>query len=105
MGIELPFSCKIGGIRLVHQNGIVFNGGIVIGENCTIYYQVTIGMNELSDKKGAPHIGSNVYIGCGAKLIGKIAIGDNCRIGANAVVVKDMEEGTMAICRMEIIGA
>lgn len=58
-----------------------------IGENCSVYQQVTIGY---SDDGKAPNIGNNVIIYPGAKVIGGITIGDNVIIGANAVVVKDV---------------
>lgn len=59
-----------------------------IGRNCLINQQVTIGVK--NPGRGVPRIGNNVYIGCGAKILGDIIIGDNCIIGANAVVIKDV---------------
>lgn len=72
--------------------GVFISSKAKIGKNCTIFHQVTIGSNTLSSSKkcGAPIIGNNVYIGCGAKIIGGISIGDNVRIGANCVVVDDV---------------
>lgn len=104
LNTEIPFSCQIGsGFRMVHHHGIVINGRAKIGENCTIHHQVTIGMNELTDKQKAPILGDNVYIGCGAKIIGNIRVGDNVKIGANAVVVTDVANDSVAICRQEIV--
>lgn len=94
-GVEIPFKVKIGkGLRLIHLNGIIIGSQAQIGENCTIFHQVTIGANEhkLNNRKSAT-IGNNVYIGCGAKIIGDITIGNNVKIGANAVVTKDVEDG------------
>ena len=72
-------------------NGVFISSGAQIGCNCTIFHQVTIGSNTLSDSScGAPVIGNNVYIGCGAKIIGNVTIGDNVRIGANCVVTTDI---------------
>ena len=73
-------------------SGVFISSGAVIGDNCTIFHQVTIGSNTLKDSKGcgAPIIGNNVYIGCGSKIIGNVKIGDNVRIGANCVVTKDV---------------
>ncbi len=52
---------------------------------------MTEGQKQFSDSLGGvPRIGNNVYIGCGAKILGDIIIGDNCIIGANAVVIKDV---------------
>jgi serine O-acetyltransferase len=59
-----------------------------IGENCWINPSVTIGYKD--DKGGLPSIGSNVYIGTGAKILGPVTIGDNVVIGANAVVIKNV---------------
>ena len=72
--------------------GIFISSGAKIGRNCTIFHQVTIGSNTLADSAGcgAPTIGNNVYIGCGAKIIGSVTIGDNVRIGANCVVTDDI---------------
>ena len=80
-------------------NGIFINNGAKIGKNCVIFHQVTIGSNTLIDSKfaGAPDIGSNCYIGAGAKIIGGIRIADNCRIGANAVVAEDVPENSVVV--------
>lgn len=79
--------------------GIFISSGAVIGKDCVIFHQVTIGSDTLKDssKKGSPVIGNNVYIGAGAKIIGNVKIGDNCRIGANSVVVKDVPNNTTVV--------
>ncbi|MFC1785142.1 serine acetyltransferase [Candidatus Neomarinimicrobiota bacterium] len=79
--------------------GIFISGGTIIGKNVVIFQHVTIGSNTLNDSKntGCPTIGDNVYIGAGAKIIGKIVIGNNCRIGANAVVYQDMPANSVAV--------
>jgi serine O-acetyltransferase len=61
-----------------------------IGDDVLMYHQVTLGGTTLERVKRHPTIGNNVLIGMGAKIIGPITIGDNCRIGANAVVNKDI---------------
>ena len=96
---EIKFQSKIGyGIRIPHLNGIIISAYAEIGNNCTIYHQVTIGANENKDDyKNAPKIGNNVYIGAGAKVIGDITIGDNVIIGANAIVTKDVPAGYIVI--------
>lgn len=91
-GVEISAAIQIGeGLRLPHLYDIVISKYVAIGKNCTIFHQVTIGVNERSSSKDAPQIGDNVYIGAGAKIIGKIVMGDNCVIGANAVVTKDIQ--------------
>lgn len=79
--------------------GIFISQGAQIGDNCTIFHQVTIGSNTLPDSKyfGAPTIGKDVYIGAGAKIIGNVTIGDNVRIGANAVVTKDVPDNATVV--------
>ena len=75
-------------------SGVFISAGASIGRNCTIFHQVTIGSNMLTDSKsyGAPTIGDNVYIGCGAKIIGNCKIGNNVRIGANCVITFNVED-------------
>ena len=74
-------------------NGIIVSHNAVIGENCTIFHQVTIG----EGKGGAPTIGDNVLIGAGAKLIGGIHIGSNVKIGAGCVVTEDIPDGATVV--------
>lgn len=85
-GAEIDLSCKLGGGLLIpHPNGIVIYPGSIIGVNCLIFQQVTLA--------SAVELGYHVDIGAGAKLIGPLKIGDNVRIGANAVVTKDVPNG------------
>lgn len=78
---------------------IFISGGAVVGKNCVIFQQVTIGSNSLQDSKGvgAPIIGEDCYIGAGAKIIGKVRIGNSVRIGANAVVYKDVPDNSVVL--------
>lgn len=97
----LPFENEIAGpVNFPHGVcGIFISGGAVIGDNCTIYQQVTIGSNMLIDSYGFGHptIGDNCFIGAGAKIIGNIKIGNNCRIGANVVVTKDVPNDCLVV--------
>ncbi|MCD8348969.1 MAG: serine acetyltransferase [Lachnospiraceae bacterium] len=79
--------------------GVFISGGAEIGEDCVIFQHVTIGSNTLIDSKrfGAPHIGSNCYIGAGAKIIGNVTVGDNCRIGAGTVVVNNIPNNSVVV--------
>ena len=90
----IPISAQIGdNIVFPHGlAGIFISQKAIIGDNCVVFHQVTIGSNNLKDSNGygAPIIGNNVYIGAGAKIIGNVKIGDNVRIGANAVIVNDI---------------
>ncbi len=100
-GADIPLETEIGeGLVLPHgASGIFISRGAVIGSNCVIFQQVTIGSNTLADSKnyGTPIIKDNVYIGAGAKIIGSCTIGNNCRIGANVVVTKDVPDNTTVV--------
>ena len=75
--------------------GIFISHSAEIGSNCTILQNVTIG----SSKKKAPKIGNNCIIGAGAVIIGGITIGNNCNIGANVTVFKDVPSNTTVVCQ------
>ena len=80
--------------------GIIVSHNAIIGKNCTIFHQVTIGEGH----GGAPTIGNNVLIGAGAKIIGKIKVGNNVKIGAGCVVVDDVPDGaTLVMQKARII--
>ena len=83
---------KIGSnLMLPHPCGIVIGDKVTIGNNCTLYQQVTLGQN----KGYYPELGNGVIVYAGAKIIGGISIGDNAVIGANAVVTKDVPENAI----------
>jgi serine O-acetyltransferase len=82
------------GLMLPHPNGVVIHGEARIGDDCMIMQQVTVGM---IDEGEVPVIGNRVYIGAGAKIIGKLTVGDGARIGANAVVVNDVPTNATAV--------
>jgi serine O-acetyltransferase len=95
-GISLPAQARIGkGLRIHHFGGIIVNSEASIGEYCTLYHGVTLG--DLGGWGGAPRIGNYVVIGAGAKLLGNIEIGDDCHIGANAVVRTTVPAGCLAV--------
>ena len=92
-GISIPFSTRIeSGLYLPHFGGIVVNGQSIIGKNCTILQGVTIGQASRGKKRGYPIIGNNVYISAGAKVIGKVTIGNNTVLGANCVITSDVPD-------------
>lgn len=95
-GISIPAQAAIGkGLRIHHFGGIIIHSAAVIGESCTIYHGVTLG--DRGGWGGAPRVGNRVLIGAGAKLIGDIVIGDDCVIGANAVVHTSVPTGHIAV--------
>ena len=81
------------------MKSIFISGDAIIGSNCVIFQQVTIGSNTLPDSKGmgAPLIGDNCYIGAGSKIVGGVRIGNNARIGANAVAYKDVPDNSVVL--------
>lgn len=93
-GFTVPINVFGPGLCLAHPGSIVINEGARIGSNARIHVGVNIGnsseFGENHTNENVPVIGNNVYIGPGAKLYGKIIIGDNVRIAANAVVNKDV---------------
>ncbi|SDW29305.1 serine O-acetyltransferase [Roseicitreum antarcticum] len=85
---EIDLNARIGGGLLIpHPNGIVIHPDVVIGPNCLIFQQVTLGAN---GPDGVPTVGGHVDIGAGAKILGRLTIGDHALIGANAVVTRDV---------------
>lgn len=77
------------GFVLIHSQGVVINGQVRGGERIFVEHQVTIG----AERNITPRLGNDVFIGAGAKVIGGVSIGSQVRIGANAVVVKDVPDG------------
>jgi len=82
------------GFVIVHAQGIVINGQVRGGSNVHLEHQVTLGDNGAG---ACPVLGSDIYVGAGAKVIGPVAIGDGARVGANAVVVHDVEPETTVV--------
>jgi serine O-acetyltransferase len=88
---EIDLNCNIGGgLLLPHPNGVVIHPDVQIGPNCLFFQQVTLGSGKTP---GVPRVGGHVDIGAGAKILGGVSLGDNCRVGANAVVLADVPEG------------
>ena len=97
-GISLPVKCKIGhGLYIGHFGGVIINQEVVIGNNCNISHNVTIGKSNSAQSSGVPTIGDNVYIAPGAVISGGISIGNECLIGPNAVVLSSTEEGAVVL--------
>ena len=97
-GIELPRSATIGpGFYIGHFGGITIAPGAIIGRNCNISQDLTIGLSGQGEKAGVPTIGDNVYLAPGARVFGKISIGNNVKIGANAVIYKDIPDNAIVV--------
>jgi len=94
-GADIPLNSNLGGGLIIrHPNGIVIHPKAVIGVNCLIFQQVTIGAGS---KPGFPKIGGHVDIGTGAKILGGITIGDHVKIGANSVVIEDVPDNCTVV--------
>jgi len=96
-GIELPCEVVLGKNFIIdHSGGIVISGYARFGDNCRIRSGVVVGLSRV-DEPCAPSIGSNVDIGAGAKVLGRVTVGDNVLIGANAVVIRDVPANSIAV--------
>jgi serine O-acetyltransferase len=96
-GIEIPCEVTIGDHFVVeHSGSIVISGDAVFGDDCIIRQGVTVGLR-YTGQRGSPVIGDRVDIGAGAKLLGSIHIGNDVAIGANAVVLCDVPDGSTAV--------
>ena len=97
-GIEIHPGARIGRCLFIdHGMGIVFGETTVIGDNCTIYHGVTLGGTGKDTGKRHPTIGNNVLVGSGAKVLGPFKVGDNSRVAANAVVLREIPEDSTAV--------
>ncbi|HUI98765.1 MAG TPA: serine acetyltransferase [Usitatibacter sp.] len=95
-GIELPRSARIGpGLYIGHFGGIIVSPDAVIGSHCSLSPSITIGLAGQGERLGVPVIGDFVYVAPGARLFGKIRIGNNVKIGANAVVHRDVPDNAV----------
>jgi serine O-acetyltransferase len=82
-----------GGLVLIHPIGVVINSAVRGGSNILIESSVVIGDNHGE----SPVLGNNIFIGSGAKIIGGVRIGNFCNVGANAVVLKDVQDRSTAV--------
>lgn len=97
-GIEIHPGATLGPRLFIdHGMGVVIGETAEVGADVTIYHGVTLGGVSLSHGKRHPTIEDNVVIGAGAKVLGAITVGENSRIGANAVVVKDVEPEAVVV--------
>ena len=97
-GIEIHPGATIGR-RLVidHGTGIVIGETAEIGDDCLLYQNVTLGGTGKDVGKRHPTLGNNVMVGSGAKVLGPFKVGDNARIAANSVVLREVPEGATVV--------
>ena len=97
-GIEIHPAARIGpGLFIDHGMGVVIGETAEIGENVTLLQGVTLGGTSLRREKRHPTLGNNVVVGAGAKIIGAFTIGDNSRIGAGSVVVREVPSNSVVV--------
>ena len=97
-GIEIHPGATIGRRFFIdHGMGVVIGETAEIGDDCTLYHGVTLGGTSWEKGKRHPTLGKGVVIGAGAKVLGPITVGDQARIGSNAVVVRNVEAGTTVV--------
>jgi len=97
-GIEIHPGAKIGRRFFVdHGTGVVIGETAEIGDDVTLYQGVTLGGRTLDEGKRHPTLGNNVVVGAGAKILGPFLVGDDSRIGSNAVVLEAVPPGATVV--------
>lgn len=97
-GIEIHPGARIGsGFFIDHGMGVVIGETAEIGDDCTLYHGVTLGGTSWAKEKRHPTLGNNIVVGAGAKVLGPFKVGDNSKIGANSVVVREVPENSTVV--------
>jgi serine O-acetyltransferase len=97
-GIEIHPGATIGkGLVIDHGMGVVIGETAIIEDDCQLYHGVTLGGRGTSDVKRHPTLLKGAYVGAGAKVLGNITLGRNCKVGANAVVLIDVPDNATAV--------
>ncbi|MBE6458291.1 MAG: serine O-acetyltransferase [Alphaproteobacteria bacterium] len=103
-GVEIHPGARIGNSFFIdHGMGVVIGETSEIGNNVTLYHGVTLGGATVFNKNGKntskrhPTLGNDVIVGAGAQILGPIKIGNNCKVGANAVVLKDVDDNQTVV--------
>lgn len=105
-GLDIHPAARIGkGVMIDHATSVVIGETAVIGDDCSLLHEVTLGGTGASHEDRHPKVGRGVLIGAGAKVLGNIKIGDNARIAAGSVVLKPVPAGcTVAGVPAKIVG-
>ncbi len=97
-GIEIHPGAQIGRRFFIdHGMGVVIGETVVIGDDCTLYHQVTLGGTTWNKGKRHPTLQDGVVVGAGAKILGPIVIGEGARVGSNAVVTREVPAGATVV--------
>lgn len=98
LNIEIHYAAKIGKRLFIdHGSGVVIGATSVIGDDVTIYHNVTLGGTGKDRVKRHPTVKNNVVIGAGATLLGNITIGNNVKIGANTIVLENIPDNATVV--------
>lgn len=94
-------SREIASLRLPHPYLIIVHNTARLGNDCTLFHNITVGVIESQNIIKAAQIGNNCYVGCGVTILGNVVIGDNVKIGAQAIVLRDISsnETVTGICK------
>lgn len=96
-GIDLPYTTKLGRrVRIWHHGGI-WIGARSIGDDVHIRHNTTFGILSRQDLNGKPIIGNRVEVGLGSSILGPVTVGDDCVIGPNSVVIRDLPPGSVVM--------
>lgn len=105
-GIEIHPGATIGkNLFIDHGAGVVIGETAIIGDNCTIYQCATLGGTGKEHNKRHPTLKNNVVVGAGAKVLGNITVGNNVKIGANSVILKDVPDDCTVVGVGRIVNA
>jgi len=99
-GLFINRNALIGiGLRLPHPTSIIIGDCVIIGENCTLYQNTTLGGSRTGDViiGNQPHLGNNCTVFAGGMVLGKVYLGDNCIVGANSLLLSDADENGIYI--------
>lgn len=100
-GVDISPNARFGpGLMISHGVGIVVGGSSRAGSGATLLHQVTLGGTRRREEM--PTLGDNVFVSCGAQLLGGITIGNNVLIGANAVVTRDVPENSKVLATPQL---
>jgi serine O-acetyltransferase len=95
LNVSIPPRARIGaGLCLIHPHNVVIGADVAIGEDCLIFHEVTLATGPTP---GMPKIGNNVDLYVGARVLGGISIGDDCMVGANCVVTRDVPARSVVV--------
>lgn len=91
------------GLCLIHPRNVLIGGGTILGEDCLVFHEVTFGTNAFID--GKPRLGDRVDVYVGARILGKVTIGNDAMIGANCVVTRDVPAGNAVLPAKTIVAS